>query len=61
LNRSHLKGFAGDKMNVLLAAAAFNFKKWMRLFLFVCNLWRWKQVFDDFIRAQAKPAPLLFA
>lgn len=61
LNRNYLKGFTGDQMNVLLAAAAFNFKKWMRLFLFACNLWRWKQVFDDFIKALAKPAPLLFA
>ena len=32
LNRNYLKGFAGDQMKVLLAAAAFNFKKWMRLF-----------------------------
>lgn len=61
LNRNYLKGFAGDQMNVLLAAAAFNFKKWMRLFLFACKLWRWKQVFDDFIKALAKPAPILLA
>lgn len=32
LNKSYLKGFTGDKINILMAAAAFNFKKWMRLF-----------------------------
>lgn len=31
-NRSYFKGFVGDQINVLMAAAAFNFKKWMRLF-----------------------------
>lgn len=30
LNRNFLKGFAGDQINLLMAAAAFNFKKWMR-------------------------------
>lgn len=59
LNRNFLKGFAGDRMNVLLAAAAFNFKKWMRLFLFACYLWRLKRAFENFIEAHAKPAPLL--
>lgn len=57
LNRNYLKGFAGDQMNVLLAAAAFNFKKWMRLFLCVCYLWRLRCVFDDFKAALAKPVP----
>jgi len=33
LNRNYLKGFKGDQINVLMAAAAFNFRKWMRLFL----------------------------
>lgn len=33
LNRNYLKGFKGDQVNVLMAAAAFNFRKWMRLFL----------------------------
>ena len=28
--RNYLKGIAGDTMNLLMAAAAFNFKKWMR-------------------------------
>ena len=32
LNRSYLKGFKGDQINILMAAAAFNFKKWMRLY-----------------------------
>ena len=33
LNKNYFKGFEGDQMNVLMAAAAFNFRKWMRLFL----------------------------
>ena len=42
LNRSYLKGFEGDQINVLMAAAAFNFRKWMRLFLWAskwANSW----------------------
>jgi len=30
LKRNFLKGFMGDQINLLMAAAAFNFKKWMR-------------------------------
>lgn len=30
LSRNFLKGIVGDSVNVILAAAAFNFKKWMR-------------------------------
>ena len=30
LNRNFFKGFTGDQINLLMAAAAFNFKKWMR-------------------------------
>ena len=30
LKRNFLKGFVGDQINLLMAAAAFNFKKWMR-------------------------------
>jgi hypothetical protein len=30
LKRNFLKGFAGDQINLLMAAAAFNFRKWMR-------------------------------
>jgi len=59
LNRNYLKGFAGDQMNVLLAAAAFNFKKWMRLFLCACYLWRLMCVLDGFRVAPARPAPPL--
>ena len=33
LSRNYLKGFIGDEINLLLAAAAFNMKKWMNLFL----------------------------
>lgn len=33
MQRNYLKGFVGDEINLLLAAAAFNLKKWMNLFL----------------------------
>jgi len=33
LSRNYLKGFIGDEINLLLAAAAFNLKKWMNRFL----------------------------
>ncbi len=32
LSRNYLKGIAGDAINLLLAAAAWNLKKWMRLY-----------------------------
>lgn len=38
LKRNFLKGFIGDQINVLLAAAAFNLRKWMRLIIF-CFYW----------------------
>lgn len=34
LKRNFLKGFEGDQINLLMAAAACNFKKWMRAVLF---------------------------
>jgi IS5 family transposase len=43
LNKSYLKGFEGDQINILMAAAAFNFRKWMRMFLLPAKtglLWR---------------------
>jgi IS5 family transposase len=36
LARNYLKGFAGDTLNLLLAAAAWNFKKWLNL---VVSFW----------------------
>ena len=33
LLRCFLKGFRGDQLNLMLAAAAWNFRKWMRLFV----------------------------
>lgn len=59
LNRNYLKCFSGDQMNVLLAAAVFNFKKWMRLFLCARYLWRLRCMLDDFMGALARPAPPL--
>ena len=34
LKRNFLKGFTGDQINLLMAATAFNFKKWMREVVF---------------------------
>jgi len=36
--RNFLKGFKGDEVNLLLAASAFNLKKWMRLYFFAIYL-----------------------
>lgn len=33
LSRNYLKGFIGDEMNLLLAASAWNLKKWMNDFI----------------------------
>ena len=35
MQRNYLKGFVGDEINLLLACAAFNLKKWMNDFLLV--------------------------
>ncbi len=35
LARNYLKGFIGDEINLLLAAAAFNLKKWMNIYFFI--------------------------
>ena len=35
MHRNYLKGFIGDEINLLLAASAFNLKKWMNNFLVV--------------------------
>jgi len=40
LARNYLKGFNGDEINLLLAAASFNFKKWMNHFLLLVFLYR---------------------
>jgi transposase, IS5 family len=58
LNRNYLKGFAGDQINVMMAAAAFNFKKWMRLFLFAYYFWQLRRAFNNFVTALDKPAQL---
>lgn len=34
MERNYLKGFIGDQINLLLAATAFNLKKWMRIYLY---------------------------
>jgi len=36
--RNFLKGFKGDEVNLLMAASAFNLKKWMRIYFFALYL-----------------------
>ena len=51
LNRNYLKGFVGDQINVLMAAAAFNFRKWMRLFLLAPKMvLLWSRLTEFFIK-----------
>ena len=41
MQKNYLKGFVGDEINLLMAASAFNLKKWMNNFLmilFLCRL-----------------------
>ena len=40
LSRNYLKGFIGDEVNLLLAAAAFNLKKWMNHFLVLLFIYK---------------------
>ncbi len=40
MQRNYLKGFVGDEINLLLAATAFNLKKWMNNFLAVLFLYK---------------------
>ncbi len=35
MQRNYLKGFIGDEINLLLAASAFNLKKWMNNFIWL--------------------------
>lgn len=37
LGRNFLSGFLGDEINLLMSAAAFNFRKWLREFYFLLN------------------------
>lgn len=48
LDRNFLSGFLGDEINLLMAAAAFNFKKWLLLFYCLLKmLWK-KYQFNRF-------------
>ena len=40
MQRNYLKGFVGDEINLLMAASAFNLKKWMNRFLLVIFMLR---------------------
>lgn len=50
--RNFLKGVPGDAINLFMAAAAFNFRKWMRklahLFAFIL-LWLCGETSDDLV------------
>ncbi len=49
LVRNYLRGSIGDKINLMLAAAAFNFKKWMREavgFLFALFVLLWNEQYE---------------
>ena len=52
LDRNYLKGFEGDQINVMMATAAFNSRKWMRLFLLTSNI---TSIWDRITRYIANP------
>lgn len=43
LKRNFLKGFDGDQINLIMSAAAFNFRKWMRAIIF------WLQILGNYL------------
>jgi IS5 family transposase len=48
LDRNFLKGLVGDQLNVMLSAAAFNLRKWLRKVLFVLSgEWFWELYTDE--------------
>jgi IS5 family transposase len=51
MRRNYLSGVVGDEMNLLLAAAAFNFKKWINTF--------WCLVFRAYLKFKTPIAPNL--
>ena len=52
LARCFLKGFVGDQVNLLLAAAAWNLKKWLRTAALF-----WLQLIRLIVRTQTLTAP----
>ena len=44
MDRNFLAGERGDQINVLMAAAAFNFRKWLRCFIARILAWLYRQV-----------------
>jgi len=48
LSRNFLKGEVGDEINVLMAAAAWNLKKWLNHFFVPVFYWRFTQIRDVF-------------
>ena len=50
MQRNYLKGFLGDQINLLLAATAFNLKKWMNIYFyafFTGNLFLLKEAYQQ--------------
>lgn len=59
LNRNYLKGFRGDQINILMAAAAFNLRKWMRLFLLPKKMGLlWREI-NNLVQVMANDEPVL--
>jgi len=46
LARNYLKGTIGDHINLLMAAAAWNLKKWLMAIFWLFFPWRKEQVFE---------------
>ena len=44
LNRNHLTGQEGDRINALLAAAGYNFRKLLRWLVFAPIFWPWHRL-----------------
>jgi len=54
LSRNYLKGFIGDEFNLLMAAAAWNLKKWINNFIQLLFLLRTVWLFAALLRLEAK-------
>jgi len=52
MQRNYLKGFIGDEINLLLAATAFNLKKWMNLFLWFIFILRIALIFHGLTKTR---------
>ncbi len=58
MQRNYLKGFIGDEINLLLAASAFNLKKWMNIYFYALFLQDFTIVLEAVV--QLRKSILLF-